>query len=300
MTTGAGAVYDRGYQPYDGEPGTRRTACLALYRASLRRALGLRRSWKQKALPAILVAIATLPAFLMVGIGFITRGNASSDFEFISYRDQVGLSSVLILYVALTAPDLTCPDRRNRVMSLLLARPLTSIDYALVKVATVVTCVLGFSLVPQVVLFLGQTAVNARPRHYVAENAEILWQAPLSCLVLAVFYGVVGIAFASLTSRRVIATASLLGTALITGVVAGGLAESAGGGHGHPAALLSLVDAPLHISDIVFLGEVGPEKILAGADHEVLLAVVTYLGMVLVALGVLLWNYRPSRAGTQS
>jgi hypothetical protein len=89
-----------------------------------------------------------------------------------------------------------------------------------------------------------------------------------------------------------------MGTALITAAIAGGLSESAGGGHGHPAALLSLVDLPLNVSDVVFLGALGPEKVLRGADHDVLLSFLAYFGVVLVALAVLLWNYRPSRAGS--
>ena len=46
--TGAGAVYDRGYRPYDGPRGGRRASTFALYKASIRRALGLRRPWRQK------------------------------------------------------------------------------------------------------------------------------------------------------------------------------------------------------------------------------------------------------------
>ena len=38
-----GAVYDRGYRPYDGPRGGRWAPVLALYKASVRRALGLRR-----------------------------------------------------------------------------------------------------------------------------------------------------------------------------------------------------------------------------------------------------------------
>ena len=238
------------------------------------------------------------PGFLMVGIGFITRNQPDSGFEFITYRDQVGLSSTLLLYVALTAPDLICPDRRQRVLALMLARPLTSIDYVLVKVATVITCVFAFSLIPQIVLFLGQTGINSRPRHYVAQNAEVLWQAPLSCALLALFYGCVGIAFATLTSRRVIATASIIGSALVSAAVASGIVASQGDGQGHAAALISLVDLPLHLNDLVFLGALGPDDLLQGTAHGVLLAIVGYVVTISVAVVVLLRSYRPSRAGS--
>ena len=42
--TETGAVYDRGYRPYEGKRGQRGAATFALYKATMRRALGLRRS----------------------------------------------------------------------------------------------------------------------------------------------------------------------------------------------------------------------------------------------------------------
>jgi ABC-2 type transport system permease protein len=297
MRASTGAVYDRGYQRYEGPPGGRGTAALALYKSSLRRALGLRRPWRQKAAPMILLGVATLPAVINVGFAFLTRGSAIEGFEFITYREYVGLSSVLLLFVAVTAPDLVCPDRRQRVLSLLLARPMTSIDYALVKVAAVTTCVFAFSFLPQVLLFVGQTAVSKDPSGYVADNAEVLWQVPASTALLAVFYGVVSVAFASVTTRRVVASAALIGASLITGVLAGGLIESSGGDQGHLAALISLVDIPLQLNDVIFLGDLSGTNPLKGADNAILFAVLTYLGVVAAALAVVLYRYRPSVAG---
>ena len=59
---GRGAVYDRGYRPYDGPRGRRGAATLALYKASMRRALGLRRPWRQKVAPFVLLGVVTIPA----------------------------------------------------------------------------------------------------------------------------------------------------------------------------------------------------------------------------------------------
>ena len=75
------------------------------------------------------------------------------------------------------------------MLALLLSRPLTSVDYVLVKVAAVTTCVFVFSLIPQLVLFLGQTGVSAHPGTTSRDHAEVLWQAPLVCALLALFYG---------------------------------------------------------------------------------------------------------------
>jgi len=292
-----GAVYDRGYQRYEGPPGGRKTAALALYKSSLRRALGLRRPWRQKAVPFLLLGIATLPAMINVGFGFLTRGSPVQGFEFISYYEYAGLSSVLLLFVAVTAPDLVCPDRRQRVLSLVLARPLTSIDYALVKIAAVVTCVFAFSLLPQVLLFVGQTAVSKSPGDYVADNAEVLWQVPLAAAALAVFYGSVSMAFASITTRRVVAAASLIGAALISGVLSEAWVESGGTDNGHLGALLNLVSLPLNINDLVFLGKLHADNQLSGLSHAAVIAVLAYVAVVVGALTTVLYRYRPSVAG---
>ena len=122
----AGAVYDRGYRPYDGPRGGRGAATFALYKASIRRALGLRRSWRQKVAPFVLLGIVTIPAIVNVGIGYVTRDQPLVDrIEIITYREYVGVSSALLLFVALVAPDVICPDRRQRVLPLMFARPLT-------------------------------------------------------------------------------------------------------------------------------------------------------------------------------
>ncbi len=59
--------------PYDGPRGRRGAATFALYKASIRRALGLRRSWRQKVAPFVLLGVVTIPAIVNVGVGYVTR-----------------------------------------------------------------------------------------------------------------------------------------------------------------------------------------------------------------------------------
>ena len=114
MRAAKGAVYDRGYRPYDGPRGGRVAAVTALFKASVRRAIGLRRPWRQKVLPFGLLAIAAIPAAINVGIGYATRNSPLEGFSFFTYREYVGVSSSLLLFVAVSAPDVLCPDRRQR------------------------------------------------------------------------------------------------------------------------------------------------------------------------------------------
>ena len=293
MTTApsTGAVYDRGYRPYDGVRGGRRAATAALYRTSLRRAIGLRRPWRQKVAPASLLAIAVIPAVINVGIGYLTRDTPAEGFEFITYREYLGVSSALLLFVALVAPDIVCPDRRQRVLPLIFARPLTGRDYALAKVGAIFTCVFAFSYLPQVVLYVGQMLVSDGALDYLTDNTAVLWQVPIAAALLALFYAVLGVAVASLTGRRIVAGAAMLGITLVSSTVSG-ILVGVGDDRSHPAALLNVLALPLRVRDLVFLGRLDEQSPLSGVTGGGALALAAYCAVVLVCVGVLLARYR--------
>jgi ABC-2 type transport system permease protein len=290
----AGAVYDRGYRPHEGPRGGRRAATLALYRASLRRALGLRRSWRQKLFPAALLGVVTVPAVVNVGIAYVTRDTPLEGFSFFTYRDYVGVSSALLLFVALTAPDVLCPDRRQRVLPLIFARPLTGTDYVLAKLGAITTLVFAFSFLPQVLLFVGQMVVSDGALDYLVDNAEVLWQVPVAVAALALYYASLGLAVASLATRRMAAGAAILGLTLVSSAVAGIL--TGGREPGGAAAVLNLLALPLYVRDLVFLGHVARPSALSAVAGAGTLALAAYAGVVAVSLGVLLWRYRWAEA----
>jgi ABC-2 type transport system permease protein len=290
-TTRSGAVYDRGYRPYDGPRGGRRAATLALYRTSVRRAVGLRRSWRQKFLPFSLLAVVSVPAAVNVGIGFATRNSPLRGFEFFTYRDYVGVSSALLLFVAVCAPDVLCPDRRQRVLPILFARPLTGTDYVAAKLAAITSLVFAFSFLPQVLLFVGQALVSDGALAYMRDNAEVLWQVPVAVATLALYYAALALAVSAITSRRMVAGATIFGLTLVSSAVAGILSE-AGGGVGDRAELFSLLSLPLLVRDLIFLGHLDPDSSLADTAGGGALALTAYLVVVAVSLGVLFFRYR--------
>jgi ABC-2 type transport system permease protein len=292
-TGGHGAVYDRGYRPYDGARGRRGAATFALYKASMRRALGIRRSWRQKVAPFTLLGVVTIPAIVNVGIGYVTRDQLADRIEIITYRDYVGVSSALLLFVALVAPDVMCPDRRQRVLPLMFARPLMGTDYVAAKVGAIGTILFAFSFIPQVVLFIGNMLVSDSALDYLTGHLDVLWEVPVSVVLLALYYAVIGVAIASLTDRRIVAGAAVIGLFLITsissGIIVGEDFESEGGSM---AALINVLILPLYLRDLVFLGHVDPESPLSGVDNGGLFAIVTYVSVVAVCTGVLLRRYR--------
>ncbi len=293
-TTGSGAVYDRGYRPYDGPRGGRGAATYALYKASIRRALGLRRSWRQKVGPFLLLGVVTMPAIVNVGIGYVTRDQPLVDrIEIITYRDYVGVSSALLLFIAIVAPDVICPDKRQHVLPLMFARPLTGLDYVVAKVGAIGSILFAFSFLPQVVLFGGNALVSDSALDYMTSHLDVLWKVPLAVLLLAAHYAVIGVAVASLTDRRIVAGATLIGLVLVTSIAAGVIVgddyQLRGGS---AAALINVLALPLYLRDVVFLGHIDPESPLNGVANGGLLALATYLAVLALGAATLLRRYR--------
>jgi ABC-2 type transport system permease protein len=287
----AGTVYDRGYRPYDGPRGGRRSAIAALYWATVRRALGFRRPWRQKFLPWLLLGIVTVPAAVNVGIAYITRDTPLRTIEIVTYRQYVGVSSSLLLFVALVAPDVLCPDRRQRVLSLIFARPLSGSDYVLSKLAAISSLLFAFSVLPQVVLYVGQMLVNKDGAlNYLTHHGGVLWQVPVAVALLALYYASLGLALSSLTGRRIVAGASILGVLLVSSSVAGIL--RAGTGVSPATEVLNLLGLPIFVRDLVFLGHLDPRFRLSTLAGGETLAVLAYLAVVGLSVGTLLWRYR--------
>jgi ABC-2 type transport system permease protein len=293
VEAGRGAVYDRGYRPYEGPRGRRGAATFALYKASIRRALGIRRSWRQKVAPFVLLGVVTIPAIVNVGIGYVTRNEIFRDrVELITYREYVGVSAALLLFVALVAPDVMCPDRRQHVLPLMFARPLTGVDYVVAKVGAIASILFAFSFLPQVVLFIGNMLVSDRALDYLTDHLDILWKVPLAVGLLALYYAVIGVAISSLTDRRIVAGSAVIGLFLVTSIASGVIVGDFDVNGGSLAALINILALPLYLRDVVFLGHVDSDSPLAGVGGAGPFAVLTYVVVVLVGLGVLLRRYR--------
>lgn len=291
---GGGAVYDRGYRPYEGPRGRRGAATLALGKASLRRALGIRRPWRQKVAPFVLLAIVTVPAVINVGIGYITRDNIGVDrIELITYREYVGVSSALLLFVAIVAPDVICPDRRQRVLPLMFARPLTGGDYVVAKVGAIFALLFAFSFLPQVVLFVGNMLVSDGTLDYFTGHLDVLWKVPVAAALLALFYAVVSLAVSSLTDRRIVAGAAIIGLFLVTSISSAVIVGDRGlRDDGSIGVLVNVLALPLLLRDLVFLGHIDEGSDLSGVSNGGLAAVGAYVAVLLVGVGVLFRRYR--------
>lgn len=294
-----GAVYDRGYRPYEGQRGGRGASRAALVRLSIRRALGLRRSWRQKVLPWSLLGIATIPAVINVGVKYITRNTPAADVDLITFRDYVGVSTALLLFIAVTAPDMVCPDRRNRVLPVIFSRPLTGNDYVLAKVGALTAILFGFGFFPQVVLFVGQMlVVEEGALDFLRENAQVLWQVPVAVALFSLYWATLALALSATTTRRIVGGVALLATVFVSAAVSS-ILVSAGGAdvenlfeNGSLWGLLNVLEIPLRITDLVFLGHVDPTSLVGGAEGAGLGVILVYAAVVGSSLGYLAYRYR--------
>jgi hypothetical protein len=141
-------------------------------------------------------------------------------------------------------------------------------------------------------LFVGQTLVSDQGAlDYYLDHDEVLWQAPVSAALLALYYAVISVALASLTDRRIVGAISLLGLALVTSSVAA-VFVSASDGESSMGALVNLLALPLYLRDLVVLGHIHRSEDLSGVAGGGALAVLLYAMITALAFTLLFWRYR--------
>ena len=113
-----GEVYDRGYQHYDGERLGRKHAFGALIRYSIQRSLGIKKRWTAKIVPIIIYVAAAGSVLIMIGIEAFIDEATMNYAEFFT----ILLFPLIGLFVATTAPEMLCSDRRENVLALYFSR----------------------------------------------------------------------------------------------------------------------------------------------------------------------------------
>lgn len=218
-----GNVYDLGYQRYDGVRLGRRHAVRALYRESLRGAFGLGRRPAAKVAPVVLLAIALIPAFGQIVLGVFGGENL----EVIRHEDYYALVTfVLILYVAVIAPDVVGRDRNNRTLSLYFTRAISRADYALAKLLALTSAMLLVMLMPQLLLFVGNGLVADSFGSYLREDGDRLLPILGTALLGAAMLGSIGAAVAAQTPHRAFATVGIIAAFLLPSIFAAVMVES--------------------------------------------------------------------------
>ncbi|HEX5939259.1 MAG TPA: hypothetical protein VFZ12_02780, partial [Dehalococcoidia bacterium] len=150
------------------------------------------------------------------------------------------------------APDLVGRDLRNRTLPLYISRGITRFDYIAVKIAALVSATLLFSLVPQALLFAGNTLAARNAATYVGENLEAIPQIILSALAIGLLLGSLAVAFASHTTNRAYATGGFVALIILSTAVANILFEAGDGGSWDYVLLFGIFEVLEGVTEVIF------------------------------------------------
>ena len=308
MTEQTGEIFDLGYQHYEGPREGRARARQALLVNGVRTAIGLGRGWQSKVLPALLSLAVVIPA----GIISLTASTAGPLEQTQGPADYYRIVAVILfLFSATIAPELLCPDRRDRVIDLYLVRPLTTTDYVVGRYLAFFSVMLALVLFGQIILFVGLTLAAPEPLEYIPDHWFDVPRFIAAGIVVALFATTIPLAVSTFTIRRTYAAAFVIALFLVSLPVAGilSLCEEHEALHGaseaaqqqcEPAtgdaakwfALLSFPEVPMHVSDIIFNDHSGSGFAKLVREHPAAIPIGWFLILTIGPGFVLWWQYR--------
>jgi ABC-2 type transport system permease protein len=293
----SGTVFDIGYQRYAGVREGRDRAMRAIVKDGIRTALGLGRGGRAKVLPwffiSLLVGIALIFA-LVVGAAERMLGQAAADQSNLpSLADYYGFASIIIfVFAAVVGPEMLSPDRRNRVITLYLVRPITGSDYIIARWTAFFAVMAGALWLPQVILFAASTMDDPAPLEYFRKHWIDVPRFLVTGGAMAAYATTLALLAASFTTRRAYASVFLVGLFIITTPFTVGLAEELKGAPGQWLSMFNLTNIPVHVNDIVFdevteLTEDAPARKLGST-----ILVAWYFLWTVLPASILWWRYR--------
>lgn len=283
-----GEVFDRGYQHYDGPRRGRSGAITSLIGYSMKRAMGIRKSWTAKVLPFLLYIAVTIPLIIMIGLSAI-----APDLEFASYSGYLsGIFFIVGIFVGTAAPEMICVDRHERTLPLYFSRAINRVDYVVAKVVAMSLLTMTMTVIPSILLWLGRqlTAeqVGAAMRANIGDLGRVVFVGVMIALVLSTL----GLAISSFTNRKGVAiTIIIIAFLVLTGVANAGLELLDEMEWSRYLVALHLPLLFLGLSDHLFgdVNDVVVERI--GFSFAAYMAYL--IGLILVSLVILRWRYAP-------
>jgi ABC-2 type transport system permease protein len=280
----SGQVFDLGYQRYEGERTSRWRRVTAIWRDGIRISLGLGRGAAAKIAPWLLIAFALIPVLVLIVIASFAAsfGDDPADVDLPSYAEYYEFAIIPIaLFAAIVAPLLVCSDRREGVLSLYAARPITAVDYVGARWAAFLTVSLAAAWVPDLLLFGWNTLEADDLGSFLSDDWDIVPRILLAGATVAVVFTTLALLTATFTTRRAYASVATLAV-IFVGSAIGGIAEN--NFEGGISDVLSLLDVPQDVINAArwFFGEEVGDQYLSGWVYPVFLAAVT------VGLGLLL------------
>lgn len=291
-----GSIYDLGYQGYEGPRLGREAAIRALFWHTIRSCYGIGRGGRAKIAPFTLGALALLPAIVGVGIAALAAqsGDVGQLVESVSpirYATYHGLISTLVmLFCAVQAPELLGRDQRFGVLPIYFSRALARLDYAIAKVLGLVVSLLVMVVVPYLILFVGRVLIAPDPieglTREVPNLPPLLAQASLtSCLL-----GTISMAISAFTPRRAYASAGIIAAFLIPSIVVALVSELMRGDLADWLVLLSPTDV-LDGSNAALFHSTPDSDAVVAANLDAIAFIVAALVGIAFAVGLTIRRY---------
>jgi ABC-2 type transport system permease protein len=290
-------IHDVRYRPYEGEVrGSTRRAVASMAKWSALRSLGARRPWTAKVVPVGLILIALGPAVTVLGLKALLGGEIAEQLPtdvvpYAFYYTFIGFA--IWAYAAIVIPETICPDRRSRVLDLYLSTAMSPREYVLGKIVASLVPLLAVTTLPLLILYVGNVFFATHPLGYMEQHLREIPAIIGGGVLIAFVYTLMGLAVASLTSRRAFASVGFILLIVISGMVSGVLAEVAD--LGNNARILNLQALPVWLAQIMIGGEQitgGDGPFVAANRPELAPLLVANAILVAVCLLVLALRYR--------
>jgi ABC-2 type transport system permease protein len=211
-----GVIHDIGYQRYAGARLGRRYVFGSLYAHGLRGAFGFGRSAKAKIFPWFLIGVVSLVAAVVTAV---KAQLGETLLTYVQFADA--MSWLIIFFVAVVAPELVSRDLGNGVLPLYFSRPVGRDDYAMARLAALVTAVWLLLGGPQLLMFVGSAFATKDGMNGVWEEFLDLLPGLAYAGIWALVYGAVALLVASLTGKRAFGAGGIVAVFLMTTPVVG-------------------------------------------------------------------------------
>ena len=210
-------VADRRFQHYEGVRLGAVYSFWTLVLHSILWVLGLKRSARYKVVPIIVIALAYLPSLVLIVVATVAPPNT----QLPGYPDFYQfIAAAMYIFVALTAPELICPDRRHGTLRMYMTSNLGATTYIFAKLLAVWAVLAVVTTGPVLIEFAGYSLFGHGPDGLV-KSLQTLGEVVAGGVTLALFFGSVALAISSLTDRNAFAAAGIILGFLLTGSALG-------------------------------------------------------------------------------
>lgn len=207
--TDSAEVFDLGFARYEEERTPHAARVGAIVRDGVRQSLGFGRGTGAKFVSWTLIVFAVLPALALVLLAALVAavGVAADGIEIPSYPEYFDLATgPIMLLVAIIAPRLVTADRRDGVLPLYAARPISIGEYVLARWLSLVIVVFGMLVIAEGSLFLWNLFAAPDILHWISVNKLLAPRIIASSLIIAVLFSMLATLASVLTSRQGYAT----------------------------------------------------------------------------------------------